>query len=1015
MNSAELLQCSILVVDDQPINLQILRPILSKRGYRIIEATTGRSALARIAQENIDLILLDIMLPDIDGYAICRQIKADPHTTNIPVIFISALGDVRNKLEGFQAGGVDYISKPFDVDEVLARVDAHIMLNKMRQELQQKNEQLYQEITERIKAQSELHAIKDRLEEHVARRTAELQLANEQLSTEIAMRQAVEHQLRRSQERLALAIAETGGILWDCQLDPNLGYDDQPNLDRLWLRPSNLLEDQLESEPSAFWENPVLAEDLPEKNELERAHFYGLTDYLEYDYRVRQPNGEIRFMHSRSRIIRDNKDRPIRWVGIDWDVTGNKNVEQELSQYRNQLEELVNARTADLIATNERLLAEMAEREKAQNALRESQSNYFLLFNSMLDGYAMHEIICDDAGVPIDYRFLDINPAFERHTGMSRDIVGRTVREVIPQIEPYWIETYGQVALTGQPVQFENYAHAVDDKWFEVIAISPQKNQFATIFHDITERKRADKAIRESQTELKRRNSELVKLNAEYIRLDKAIEQAAESIIITDTSGGIIYVNPAFEQVTGYSRADVLGKNPRIFKSGKHNLEFYQNLWQTITNGHVWHGRLINRNKGGSLFTEDATISPVRDETGVITHFVAVKRDITHELQLEEQYHQAQKMEALGRLTGGVAHDFNNLLTAINGFAELIKLQLGPEDPRQPMLNNILHSGQRASDLVRQLLAFSRKQIIEPQMLNLNSVVHHMQKMLQRIIGEDIQLETKLAADLWPILFDPAQLEQIIVNLAVNARDAMPDGGRLSIETANIELTQTQLDPMPDLQPGKHVVLTISDTGIGMPEEILPHIFEPFFTTKEIGKGTGLGLATVYGIIKQNSGEIQVQSAVGQGSQFGIYLPRVEVALPEPARLKPDNRLPTGTETILIAEDDIGVRELTSHILGGLGYRLLKAGNGEEALNAARTYPDQIHLLLADVVMPDIVGPKLAAQLLELRPSIKTVFMSGYTDSTIARHGLTTGSVTLLHKPFSAVMLAKTIRQALDT
>jgi PAS domain S-box-containing protein len=497
-------------------------------------------------------------------------------------------------------------------------------------------------------------------------------------------------------------------------------------------------------------------------------------------------------------------------------------------------------------------------------------------------------------------------------------------------------------------------------------------------------------------------------------RLTAAIEQAAESIVILDTEGTILYVNPAFERITGYSRAEAVGQTLHILNSGKHDAAFFKNLWATVSAGEVWHGRIVNKQKDGTLYTDETTVTPVRNESNTIVNYVEVKRDVTRELELEEQYRQSQKMEAVGQLTAGIAHDFNNLLTAINGFAELMQFELSVDDPLQELVVKILRSGERASDLIRQLLAFSRKQIIDPRVLDLNAVVTDMDRMLQRIIGENIELQTILIRDLWPVKADPSQIEQVIVNLAVNARDAMPGGGKLIIETANVMLDEDYAADHVGAEAGEHVLLAVSDTGVGISEDVRARIFEPFFTTKQAGKGTGLGLATVYGIVKQSGGNIWVYSEEGVGTTFKVYLPRGAESRRTLDHPEIGQEMPLGKETILLVEDEAGVRDLARVVLQRQGYTVLEAADGQQAVQLADGHSGPIHLLLTDVVMPGSNGKTLAQNLIQTHPEMSVLFMSGYTNEAIAHHGVLEPGVAFLQKPFHPMTLARKVRKVLD-
>jgi nitrogen-specific signal transduction histidine kinase len=379
----------------------------------------------------------------------------------------------------------------------------------------------------------------------------------------------------------------------------------------------------------------------------------------------------------------------------------------------------------------------------------------------------------------------------------------------------------------------------------------------------------------------------------------------------------------------------------------------------------------------------------------------------------EAQLRHAQKMEAVGRLAGGVAHDFNNLLTVITGYSEVLLQGLRAGDPLRESLGEIRTAGERAGLLTRQLLAFSRKQLLHPVVLDLNAVVADMERMLRRLIGEDVELVTRLQPGLWPVRADPGQMEQVLLNLAVNARDAMPTGGRLAIETANVELAGSAAGLLGE-RPGRYTLLAVSDTGCGMPPEVRAHLFEPFFTTKEVGRGTGLGLSTVYGIVTQSGGHIAVETEVGRGSSFRVYLPRAPEADALARRKEPAGGLPRGQETVILVEDDDALRAVIHTILRRCGYQVLDARHGGDALVSCEQHAGPIHLLISDVVMPQMSGPQLAERLAWLRPGLQVLYISGYTDEAVIRHGVVNPAVAFLQKPFTPAALAQKVREILD-
>jgi two-component system cell cycle sensor histidine kinase/response regulator CckA len=499
-------------------------------------------------------------------------------------------------------------------------------------------------------------------------------------------------------------------------------------------------------------------------------------------------------------------------------------------------------------------------------------------------------------------------------------------------------------------------------------------------------------------------------------KLSRAVEQSADTIMMADCSGIIEYVNPAFESLTGYSHDEVCGKTPRILKSGEQGPEVYQEMWRTILAGNVYRGILVNRKKNGDLYYVEESISPVRDAEGRITHFISNGRDLTDRLHLEAELRQAQKMDAIGHLAGGVAHDFNNLLTIITSYSELALDAVRKDSPLEAKIQEILLAARRAAELTRQLLAFSRKQPQALRVVELNQVIANIAKTLPRLIGEDIEFSFSPGKGLDRVRVDPVQIEQILMNLAANARDAMPQGGNLRVETSNVTLDESYMQQKLAVIPvGRYVIITVSDDGAGIPSEHLPHIFEPFYTTKPSGEGTGLGLATVYGVVKQNKGFIWAYSEPDMGTVFKIYLPCADTQkfAGENKQVKIE-RAPRGSETILLVEDEAAVRHATGEFLRLQGYTVLEAKDGLDALAMATSYESNIHLAVTDVVMPNMSGGQLAKELATLRPATKVLFVSGYAGKTVLNHEVFDLETNFLQKPYSLRQLSGKIRGALD-
>lgn len=634
------------------------------------------------------------------------------------------------------------------------------------------------------------------------------------------------------------------------------------------------------------------------------------------------------------------------------------------------------------------------EQRQAQAALRDSQERLSLALRASGIGVWSWDPLskrfdCDERmreliGVALDDRSLDLESFLARVHEEDRDAVESFIRDAQERVSDFQFEY--RVSTRDEAIRHISTRGrflSVDGTSFRAIGAC----------WDVTS---------EKQEERQRR------------LLSTVLESAASAIMITDAEGRITWVNAAFAELTGYTLDEARGENPRILKSGKHDNNFYREMWETVSRGNTWHGQLVNRRKDGSLYTEETTITPVRGDYGETVSFVCMKRDITLEVDLTRQLQQAQRLEAVGRLAGGVAHDFNNMLTIISGNAGLALADVPDETPVAMSLKEISEAAKRAAGLTRQLLAFSRKQVLKPKVIDLNALVRSTEKMLRRLIGEDIELRSRLDPTLGAIEADPGQLEQILMNLAVNARDAMPRGGELTFETENAEIHQTYagIGGVP-VHSGTYVKLTVTDTGEGMDEDTQARIFEPFFTTKEKGKGTGLGLSTVYGIVKQSGGFIWLRSELGKGTSFEVFLPQTDKT-PEDLWRENGPAPATGEETVLLVEDDSHVLKLARSILERSRYTVLAAGSGAEALRIAQEYPKEIHLLVTDVVMPGMSGRQLSDSLHGARPETPVLYTSGYTDDAIVHHGVLDAGVNLLEKPYSQNELLVAVRSVLD-
>ena len=850
----------ILIVEDSPTQAAQLRRLLEEHGYQVTAAATGAQALVAARREKPALILSDVVMPEMDGYAFCKAIKADHQLKDIPVLLVTSLARAEDVIKGLQCGADNFIRKPYEEKYLLARINyaltnlalretekvqigMHILLSGERHfitaDRQQILDLLISTYEDAVHLNEDLKARGEQLE-RANHTIAGLYRIAKSLNAATSEREVIEQVLERA---LELPGVQAGWIVLR-----------EGNAFRLacarGLPPALLAPDAMEGD--CLCRRRLLSGEL--------SH---VTNVLECE-RLQKAQGDTRGMRCHASVPLWAGDRTIGLMNL---------VGSQEGLFRDEELQILNGvgNQIALALERARLHTELERKvEERTTALRHSEERYRTLAESAED-----VIFVMDREACVEY----INAAGAMYFGVSADrITGSRLGNLFPA--------------------------------------------------DIMEPLRA--------------NIERVYTTAKSVRTED-----------------------------------------RVLLQGREQ----------------WF---------------DMRLVPIREQHDTFRTIVGIGRNITEQKKLAQQFQQAQRMEAIGQLAGGIAHDFNNLLTAILGYSDLLLEALPEDDLRRQDVDEIRRAGRSAESLTRQLLAFSRKQILEPVVLDLNALVGHLDQMVRRLIGEDIQVVTRLDRELGQVRADPGQIEQIIVNLAVNARDAMPEGGILTIETANAELDEHYAQVHPGATPGQYVMFAVSDTGHGMSEQTQAHLFEPFFTTKEAGKGTGLGLATVYGIVKQSSGTIWVYSEPGHGTTFKIYLPRVEGVAEPLVTARSSVQPPTGTETVLLVEDHDGLRALVRKVLGRYGYTVLEAANGDEALQICERHQGAIHLLLTDVVMPGMSGPGLADRLAPLHPAMKALYTSGYTDDAIVRHGVLAAGTAFLQKPYTIEALARKVRDVLD-
>ncbi len=963
----------VLIVEDRFVVANNLQDRLQTMGYAVLGiAPSGKEAIRSTMELQPDILLMDIRLQgDMDGIEAAREIRAG---CDVPIVYLTGHADEPTLQRAKLTEPYGYLLKPFDARELRSTIEMA----------------LYR------------HAAERRVRE-----------------SEAKYRALVEHSLQ--------------GILIAKDMPPRLLFANRPCAEILGYSVDELLSLSPDDVISL-----IHPEDRAKALDRMGAILSGRSGSASDDVRFVRHDGSHRWLQYYASLI-EHEGQPVFQAAIV-DITERKEAEAALLLAHNELERRVEVRTADLAQANLQLKQEVRQRQHAEEALRRRNRELALLNRIISTSATSRDIgtilqaVCRElaqaldlsqaAAVLTDEKTAQAMVVAEFPTGSVKpSLLGRTiaVKDNPALLQILWQER----AVVVDPARNDPHLAPLRElvccsgcaSWL----ILPLFTEGA-LAGGLGLCARESRPFSDEEVELAQRVAEQVsgslarvRLAEMQHRLSTAVEQTADAVLILDNKDSILYINPAFERATGYSLAEALGQTPQLFENGWHEEVFYQTLRETIAAGQPWQGRMINRRRDGTLFPADATITPLRNPAGEVVNVVVTLRDVTREVQLEEQIRHAQKMEAVGQLAGGIAHDFNNLLTVIQMSSTILQRQMHAEDPLLENVLQIQSTVTRAANLTGQLLNFSRREVSKQQAVDLNHLIDDLDWMLRRLVGSDVKLVKSLALDLQPVQAVPSELEQVLVNLVVNARDAMPNGGTLTLETANTALDKAYATEHLDARPGAHAVLTVRDTGVGIDDEVKARIFEPFFTTKKRGEGTGLGLATVFGIVKQNGGHILVDSSVGQGTTLQVFLPSGDrVAAPaEPRPGVVSDRASAG-QTILVVEDEELVRNLAARMLRSRGYRVHVAGSGPEALRISQRCSGIMHLLLADLHMPEMNGLEVAQQLQSRWPQMRVLYMSGYgAAGGLVRRILDEGA-PFLRKPFDQDTLIEKVQAALD-
>jgi two-component system cell cycle sensor histidine kinase/response regulator CckA len=1045
----------IMVVEDESIISKDIQYTLKNLGYGIAAvAFSGKEAIEKAKETRPDLVLMDIVLKgEIDGVETAEQIHGQ---SDVPIIYLSAYNDEKTLQRAKITEPYGYLLKPFQERELHTTIEMALYKYRMEKKLRER-EQWYattlksigdaviatdtsgkvtyvNPIAEALTGWKQREAIDKPLTEIFNLISEETRRKLENPISKVVREKVTvgleNHSLLIAKDGKEVPIDDSAAPIKDDRgvlMGAVMVFRDITNrkkAEKALRKSHEELERRVEERTTELLKaNEALRVEVAEHRRVGeelliaakqwRATFDGISDIvslLDMEGRVLRCNKAM--THLIGKPFSEILNRPY------WEIIYGKSapiencpvlrVKQSLCRetalgemygrwFNIAVDPVFNE--ARCLIGSVHIMSDVTERMQAEEALR--------LFEKAIDNLQLGLTITDSHG-----KIIYTNPAeASMHGYQAEELIGKDVRILAPR--EIWDPLTVEQLLKMKSWKRESINIRKDGSTFPVHLLSvvvPNVPGDAlgviTTCEDITERKKTEGALRRSEEKHR-----------------TILENIQDGYLEVDLAGNFTFVNNAECRNLGYTTEELIGMSYRQYTdetTAKKLYHTFNEVYRTGESAKVVDVEVIR--KDGTKALNEISASLITDSEGKTIGFRGISRDITERrraeeerLALQEQLRQSQKMEAIGKLAGGVAHDFNNLLTVIKGYSELILNSLDQNSRLRQDVQEILNASERASSLTRQLLAFSRKHIIQPRVLDLNAHVSNMDKMLRRMIGEDIELVTLLAKDLGRIKADPGQIEQVILNLAVNAKDAMLKGGKLTIETANAKLDGSYARSHIGVTPGRYVMLSVSDTGVGMTPEVKERIFEPFFSTKEKAKGTGLGLSTVYGIIQQSGGNVWVYSEPGVGTTFKIYLPMIEEGGDSIQSLAVSTKPPQGSETILLVEDEEMVRKLACTVLQKYGYTVLEAPNGEEALRIIEGQNgNPVHLMVTDVVMPGMSGRQLADRLASLWPETKVLYMSGYTDNAIVHHGVLEPGIAYIQKPFAPDALASKVREILD-